>query len=107
MAACAWPSWGEAFGHHRVKPAVTLTLGELVRAKKLGILFVDGMLLTNDDAEIGCEPDTTGAIATEVVGSPDLVMEAISPSSVAKDTEWSMARYHEAGMRGWWTSYCK
>jgi Uma2 family endonuclease len=113
---------GEAFSHNRVKLAVTFTLETLTRAEKSGLVFVDGMLLTNDAAELGCEPDamfvsadslacgrvtftqgeTTGALATEVVGSPDMVMESVSPSSVVKDTEWLMSRYHEAGVSEYW-----
>lgn len=113
---------GEAFSHNRVKLAVLFALEGLVRAEKSGFIFVDGMLLTNDYAELGCEPDamfvsaeslasgrvtftqgkTTGAVATEVVGSPDMVMEAVSPSSVAKDTDWLMTQYHDAGVSEYW-----
>ena len=113
---------GEAFSHNRVKLAVTFTLEGLVRVERSGLLFIDGMLLTNDDAELGCEPDamfvsteslaservtftqgeTTGAVATEVVGSPDMVLEVVSPSSVVKDTEWLMSRYHDAGVSEYW-----
>ncbi len=113
---------GEAFSHNRVKLAVTFTLEGLVRVEKSGLVFVDGMLMTNDDAELGCEPDamfisaeslaservtftqgeTTGSVATEVVGSPDLVVEVVSPSSVVKDTEWLMSQYHEAGVSEYW-----
>lgn len=113
---------GEAFSHNRVKLAVTFTLEGLVRVEKSGLLFIDGMLLTNDYAELGCEPDvmfvsaeslaservtfsqgeTTGAVATEVVGSPDMVLEVVSPSSVVKDTEWLMSQYHDAGVSEYW-----
>jgi heat-inducible transcriptional repressor len=31
-----------------------------------------------------------------------MVLEVVSPSSVVKDTEWLMSRYHEAGVREYW-----
>ncbi len=112
----------EVFSHNRVKFAVAFGLETLARAKKLGLVFIDGVLLTNEYAELGCEPDamfvsaesltvervtfnqgkTTGAVATEVVGSPDMVLEVVSRSSVVKDTDWLMSRYHDAGVSEYW-----
>ena len=80
------------------------------------------MLLTNDRAEVANEPDamvvlteswearrvwttaglTTGAKATELVGTPDLVVEIVSPSSEDKDTEWLMSAYWNAGIPEYW-----
>ena len=80
------------------------------------------MLVTNDEADLGVEPDmtfvsfeslkakrvwftageTTGAEATEIVGTPDLVVEVVSPSSEDKDTEWLMSQYHDAGIPEYW-----
>lgn len=113
---------GEALSHNQAKLAVMVVLAGLVRAEELGVLFPDGMLLTNDDADLGCEPDvmfvsaeslasgrvtftqgeTTGAVATEMVGSPDMVLEVVSPSSVVKDTDWLMTQYHDAGVSEYW-----
>jgi Uma2 family endonuclease len=112
----------EAFSHNVVKTAVTFALVGLVRAEKLGVIFSDGMLMTNDYAQLGFEPDlifisadtisreriwftageTTGAEATEMVGSPDMVLEVVSRSSVGKDTERLMGRYHDAGVFEYW-----
>ena len=113
-------SMGEAFSHNQAKLAVTVGLTALAAGS--GMTFSDGMLFTNDEAGLGTEPDamyvrlqsfesgrvrfaagdTTGADATELVGSPDLVVEVVSPSSVDKDTEWLMPAYHDAGVGEYW-----
>ena len=88
----------------------------------MGLFFSDGMLLTDDDAGIATEPDamvvssaalesgrvelTAGAspdvTATEVVGSPDLVVEVVRWATEEKDTELLMAKYHDAGIFEYW-----
>ncbi|MGL6096999.1 MAG: Uma2 family endonuclease [Fimbriiglobus sp.] len=112
----------ELFSHNRVKTAVYVTLAGIVDRDESGLLLVDGMLFTNDAAELGAEPDgmfvsfesfrtnrvrtragkTTGAVATELVGSPDVVIEVVSRGSVDKDTEKLMAQYHDAGVTEYW-----
>ncbi len=112
----------EAFTHNLVKTALYGTVGQIVQEEHLGVLFSDGMLLTNDDADLGVEPDmmfvsiaslkakrvwftageTTGADATELVGTPDLVAEVVSPSSEDKDTEKLMSQYYDAGIPEYW-----
>ena len=61
----------EAFSHNQIKLAVTLTVGGFVRAEKLGRVFVDGMLLTNEYAQLACEPDlvfvSAGSFASGLV----------------------------------------
>jgi len=108
-----------AFTHNFVKMAVYTTLGPICEAD--GLFFVDGMLMTNDAAGLGTEPDgmfvsnaSIGAKrvefvsgeddseATELVGTPDLVIEIVSPSSEDKDTEWLMSAYHNAGIPEYW-----
>jgi Uma2 family endonuclease len=37
-----------------------------------------------------------------MVGTPDLVIEVVSPSSEDKDTEWLMSAYHNAGISEYW-----
>lgn len=110
----------EAFSHNFVKNAVYAALMPLTEG--LGLFFSDGMLLTNDDAGIATEPDamfiSTEALesgrvelgagtdveanATEVVGSPDLVIEIVSRSTEEKDTELLMSKYHDAGISEYW-----
>lgn len=112
----------EIFSHNGVKLAITMTLGAIVRAEKLGRYFPDGILLSNEAADVRNEPDATfvsaeslkakrvtfkagshsGAHATVLVGSPDLVVEVVSPSSVDKDYEYLLAAYFDAGIREYW-----
>ena len=85
------------------------------------------MRLTNEDAEFSCEPDgmfmshatlqaggvtfrageTTGAHMTEAVGTPDLVIEIISPSSEEKDTADLFEDYFAAGITEYWLIDCR
>lgn len=112
----------EVFSHNQVKQAVNLTLGGLVEAGELGVYYPDGLLLTNPDAGFSCGPDAVfvsaaslaagrvrftagraaGSVATEMVGTPDAVVEVVSASSVDKDTEWLMSAYHDAGIPEYW-----
>jgi Uma2 family endonuclease len=39
---------------------------------------------------------------TEVVGSPEIVIEIVSASSEVKDTEWTMSAYFDAGIAEYW-----
>jgi Uma2 family endonuclease len=39
---------------------------------------------------------------TELVGTPDVVIEIVSPSSEDKDMEWLMSAYHNAGIPEYW-----
>ena len=112
----------EARSHNTIKAAIYFTLIGICRAEHLGRVYPDGMLLTNDRADLGCEPDamfvsaeslntrrvtftagaTTGAEATEMVGSPDLVVEVVSRSSVEKDTVLLFDAYFRAGVLEYW-----
>jgi Uma2 family endonuclease len=112
----------ELFSHNQVKLAVTLTLGLICREEKLGRFFPDGAFLWNEDANIATVPDgmfvsaaslesgavhftsgrTTNSQATQIVGSPDLIVEIVSPSSVEKDLELLVTAYHDAGVREYW-----
>jgi Uma2 family endonuclease len=110
----------EAFTHNLVKNAIYATL--IPFTQDIGLFFSDGMLLTNDEAGIATEPNATfisneslaagrvelkagahaDSMATEVVGSPDLVIEVVSRSTEEKDTEWLMAAYHDAEIPEYW-----
>ena len=112
----------EMFSHNRVKQALNLALGQLIRSAKLGVYCPDGMLITSEITGLGTEPDAvflsadtleSGAVqfvagrsgdgeATEILGAPDLVIEIVSPSSVDKDTEWLMSAYFDAGIPEYW-----
>lgn len=112
----------EAFSHNAVKTALTVVLATLARTSNLGRYFSDGMRFTNDGIRFSTVPDaifvsadsfasgrvtfragqTTGAVATEIVGSPDLVVEVVSPSSADWDTESMMTNYFDAGVSEYW-----
>ena len=112
----------ELNSHNLVKGALTACLFPLIQDLDIGVFVGDNMLLTNDEAELSTEPDgmvilresflngrvaltageKTGAVATEIVGSPDLVIEIISPSSVRKDLKTMMQSYYRAGIQEYW-----
>ncbi|MBA4064748.1 MAG: hypothetical protein C0501_13740 [Isosphaera sp.] len=112
----------EMFSHSRIKSALGLALGDLIENGDLGMYVPDGMLLANGDADLATEPDAMflsnaslrsgrvrftagkkrGAVATRVVGSPDLVVEVVSPSSEDVDVAWLMSAYHNAGVTEYW-----
>ena len=107
--------------HSKVKEAVTVALGVFVREHDLGEVYPDGALVTNEAAALSCEPDLTfvswasfesslvrlaptadGVDYVEVVGSPDLVVEIVSKTSVRKDTALLRKAYAAAGVREYW-----
>jgi Uma2 family endonuclease len=110
----------EVFSHTRVKQSLNYFLDGYIRQNKLGVYYPDGVLLTNDDAELGVEPDAMfvarsqfengrvefragrKAKATEMVAAPDLVVEIVSPSSVKKDTIFLKQAYHAAKIPEYW-----
>jgi Uma2 family endonuclease len=107
--------------HGAVKVEVTAVLYRLVQAGDLGVFLPDGTLVSNRAADIANEPDalfiaaatlSTGRVRlvpaadgrdfVEVEGTPDMVLEIISPSSVGKDTVRLREQYHEAGIPEYW-----
>jgi Uma2 family endonuclease len=112
----------ELFSHNQIKTALGITLGGLIQAENLGLYVSDGMLLANKSAGLATEPDAMfissaaiaekrvkfaagkkrGAVATRILGSPDIVIEIVSTSSEDADTEWLMSAYHEADVVEYW-----
>ena len=108
--------------HNKVKTAITVGLDVFVRAHDLGEVYSDGVLLTHEGAGLSCEPDCTfvswasfdagrvrlrprehkQAEYIEIVGSPDLVVEIVSDSSVKKDTRLLRDAYARAEVREYW-----
>lgn len=110
-----------AGSHSAVKMEVTSVLYRLTREQNLGQFFPDGTLVSNQVADVGNEPDAIfvahatfasgrarrivsadGRDFVEIAGSPDLILEVVSPSSVNKDTVLLRERYHLAGVREYW-----
>ena len=108
----------ETAGHNQAKWKMSLTLGGLIEAQTLGYFYPDRMRLVNVDADLSTEPDGMfisnktldtglarlehGTATLEVVGSPDMVLEVVSPSSVEKDTVLLRQLYWKAGVREYW-----
>jgi Uma2 family endonuclease len=112
----------ESYEHHNaVKVEITSVLHRLVRQKKLGRIFGDGILVSNPEAGLSTEPDATFAtfeslrsgrcqliksnrpgVAEELTGSPDWVLEIVSRTSLRKDTVQLRAAYHRAGVGEYW-----
>lgn len=110
----------QLFTHNQVKTKLTAILSQLVDAENNGYLFADGVRVSNPQAELSSEPDvvfvTFDAIRQERVklvrgqlggyveleGSPELVVEIVSPSSVRKDTEVLRELYALAGVSEYW-----
>jgi Uma2 family endonuclease len=106
--------------HNQIKTEVTIVLGGLAKRQKLGRFWGDRMLLTHAATGLSTEPD--GMFATwdalqrqrvrllgghppygiEVEGSPDMVLEVVSRSSVRKDYRELPGLYWEAGIAEYW-----
>jgi Uma2 family endonuclease len=113
-------SMEQVFSHVQVKTAITSVLYRVAEAGDLGLYLNDGLRLSNEGADLSAEPDGTfisnqtmedaniqliegkeGGY-TEVEGVPDMVLEIVSKSSVAKDTERLFKAYWEAGIKEYW-----
>lgn len=110
----------QLFTHNQVKQEFNLVIGGLVKSERLGRYFPDGAFVTNDAADLASQPDGTfvarqslesGRVRLiegekegflEIAGSPDLVIEVISASSVEKDTEILRELYWQASITEYW-----
>lgn len=110
----------QLFTHNQVKTKLTAALSQIVDAENSGYLFSDGVRLSNPPADLSSEPDSVfvsfaaiqggkvrlvrGQIGgyVELEGSPELVVEIVSPSSVRKDTEILRELYANAGVAEYW-----
>lgn len=113
-------SMEQYFSNNQVKSEFGNTLGPLAKREKLGRYSPDGMLLTNEEADLSCQPDgifvahesfRNGRVQlvegakegyVELLGSPDMVLEIISSSSVEKDSVTLRELYWRAGIREYW-----
>ncbi|MSP63383.1 MAG: hypothetical protein EXR72_24185 [Myxococcales bacterium] len=108
----------ELEGHSKVQVALTVALGRIVDDEDLGEMHDEQTLLSHEGAGLNCEPDLlfvswssfeSGRVARramtarpdrykELVGTPDLVVEVVSDSSVRKDKMALRAAYARAGI---------
>jgi len=110
----------QLFTHLAVKREFFYVLNGLVKAGDLGLFLPDGLLLSNTRADICVKPDATfvsndsiqahrveliegwdGGFV-EMEGTPDMVLEVVSASSVQKDTVVLRQAYWEAGIIEYW-----
>lgn len=110
----------QLYSHNRVKTEIARVLASIVKQSDLGEYFSDGVFVTNADADLSSKPDGTfvshetfdsGRIEliegsqegfVELAGTPDMVLEVVSNSSVSKDTEWLRDLYWQAGISEYW-----
>ena len=108
--------------HNKVKTAVTAAVFNIVERRNLGEVYSDRTLLTHPGAGFSTEPDLCFATwetltsrrlrfkpraqrveeAKELVGTPDLVVEIVSDSSVHKDLRSLRGAYARAGIPEYW-----
>jgi Uma2 family endonuclease len=110
----------ERDSHNQLKTEATVIIGGLAKRSKIGKYWGDRMLLTYPSAGLSTEPD--GMFASwetiragrvrivgghpadgiEVMGTPDMVLEVVSRSSVRKDLKFLPKLYWTAGIREYW-----
>lgn len=113
-------SMEEFFSHNQVKAAMNAVLFQLITENDWGHYIPDGMRNTSESVGFSTEPDGmyishetidrgdvefrtgTRGKATELVGTPDLVIEVVSPSTEEKDVDWLMENYFDAGIPEYW-----
>src|SRR5579872_6736997 len=101
-----------AYAHNRLKAWITSVLLPLIEDNNLGAFYTDGMLFSCPKASFSTVSDgifasqktiDTGGIQltggmrghkdTELIGSPDLMIEVVSDHSADKDLEWLLEKY--------------
>ncbi len=106
--------------HNQLKGEIASVLLRLARDEQRGRFFPDGYLLSHPDVGLSTNPDgmfvATAGFQTkrvrlvagaeeghiELEGTPDMVLEIISHSSVEKDTVELRELYWQAGVREYW-----
>lgn len=109
----------QLFTHIDVKTEIAGVLRRLVKMARMGRLLGDGVFLSNVDANFAVVPDAVfvshsalqdrvrllegkKAGYVEMEGSPDMVLEVVSDSSVRKDMHQLRQDYWIAGIREYW-----
>jgi Uma2 family endonuclease len=110
----------DVFTHAAIKTPVAIKLGGLFDKLDLGDFYINGVLVTNVEANWSGNPDMVGILwdslesgkvryvsnnkdrTVEIVGSPDWLLEIVSDSSVKKDKQDLRDSYHKAGVREYW-----
>lgn len=111
------------YSHGRPKVELVVVIGQLVKQLSAGDIFTDRMRISSVPGDVSAEPDLvfishdaidSGRVKLvpktsvgdedfiEIEGSPDLIVEVVSDSSVAKDTKRLPKAYFEAGVPEFW-----
>jgi hypothetical protein len=105
--------------HVLVKGEIFAVLHQLQKETSFGVVFQDGHLLVNRNAGVANNPDASAALRptlasgklrvvrqqgrrSRLEGTPDWVLEVVSPGSVTKDTKTLRTAYHAAGIPEYW-----
>jgi Uma2 family endonuclease len=110
----------ERSSHNLIKTECAVVLAGLAKKDALDKYWGDRMLLTNLSSHLSTEPDGTFATwqtlregrlrvvggeppdGVELLGSPDVVLEVVSRSSVRKDYDELPDLYFDAGIAEYW-----
>lgn len=114
------PQREEFSSHNVVRCELGRVLANLMKETKFGRFVPEGMRYGHRETELSTEPDGmifshealrdggvrfTGGekgMQTELLGSPEIVIEITSESSEVKDTERAMSAYFDAGIQEYW-----
>lgn len=108
--------------HNKVKTEITRLIATMVQDRDAGNLYSDRARVVHKDANIANEPDALFASwdtlesgrcqqvpskskegdYVELEGTPDWVLEIVSPGSKKKDTLTLRQKYHRAGVAEYW-----
>ena len=117
-----WVDMGreQIFTHGLLKTEIAFVLTGIVKERDLGYYWCNGVLVSNIRADLSGNPDGTfvsheaiesGRVKlfegaqegyTEILGTPDMVLEVVSASSVTKDKVSLREAYFEAGISEYW-----
>lgn len=108
----------ERVQHNKLKGKIDSVLTTLVEEHDSGDFFHDRMFLTHVEAGISTEPDgmfishgalaagraelKRGPVSVEVLGTPDMILEVVSPTSRQKDRVILRELYHRARVPEYW-----
>jgi len=110
----------DMYSHNRVKTRITRVLDILAEESAQGIFLSDRMLLRNSTADLSTEPDglfvsydalQSGRVnrllnarqrILQLDGTPEMVLEILSDTSVQKDTIELRELYWKAGITEYW-----
>lgn len=110
----------QLYTHNRVKVEFAYVIHGILKADPRGSFFGDGTLVTNVEAGLSTEPDGTVVLFEslkrdcvrlvegaddgyiEIAGTPDVVLEIVSNSSVQKDTVMLRDLYWQANVPEYW-----